>query len=126
MFRHPLGAAVDFNPSFVCVAEKVSQLPGIKRGSDYLFHARKLIEMGQLKYTFDDDMHSEKIGGVEFDLLNAHLDLKNVALTQKYFASIRKGYALCFVLSSHTDEAAKELRGILQTLKFNPEPSAAN
>jgi hypothetical protein len=35
VFRHPLGAAVDFKPSFMCIAEKVSHLPGIQRGSDF-------------------------------------------------------------------------------------------
>jgi hypothetical protein len=122
IFRYPLGAAVDFNPSFVCVAEKVSHLPGIKRGSDYLFHARKLLEAGQLKYKIDDQMYSEKIGGVDFDYLNAQLDLPKIALTQKYYATIRNGYALCFVISFHTEEAAKELNGILQTVKFDSAP----
>jgi hypothetical protein len=119
LFKFPLGAAVDFNPSLVCVAEKVSQLPGIKKGSDYLFHVRKLLESGQLKYKFDDQVYSEKIGGTDFDFMITHLDVRNISLTQKYYASIQKGYALGFVLSSSNEIEAQEVHKILQTVNFH-------
>src|SRR5436190_15500005 len=42
-FQHPVGTPVAFNPSITSVAERVRDLPGIKQGKDYLFHAKKLL-----------------------------------------------------------------------------------
>jgi hypothetical protein len=63
VYKYPPGTPVTFNPSLACVAEKVGHLPGIKTGSDYLYHAKKLMERSQLKYDFAENIYSEKIGG---------------------------------------------------------------
>ena len=65
-FKHPVGAPVPSNPSIVCMAERVRDFPGIKRGKDYHYHARKLMESGQMKFEFSKEITTEKIGGVEF------------------------------------------------------------
>jgi hypothetical protein len=84
IFRHPLAAAVDFNPSFMCVAEKVSHLPGIQRGSDYLFHTRKFLESAQLNYKFPGTNSEQTISGVSFDVMNAELEIQSVLIKQQF------------------------------------------
>ena len=118
VFRYPRGTAVDFNPSFACVAEKVSHLPGIKKGSDYLFHTRNLIEQGKLAYKFSPETGSEKLGGETFDFMDSELDLKRVIVKQRFYATIRKGYALCLVISYQSEEMKQKLDEILKTVQF--------
>ena len=37
LFKYEQGTPVEFNPSLICMAEKVKHQPGIKNGSDYFF-----------------------------------------------------------------------------------------
>ncbi len=59
VFQYEVGSTVDYNPSIVIVAENIINSPGIKTGSDYLFHAKKVMEQGQFKYQYLSD-HFEK------------------------------------------------------------------
>jgi len=118
VFRHTLGAAVDFNPSFLCVAEKVSHLPGIQKGSDYLFHTRKFLESAQVKYKFVGPNSEQTISGVPFDVMTTELAVKSIVVKQKFYSTIRKGYALNFILSYDTDETKQQLLDILNSVEF--------
>jgi len=51
MFKYPPGSPVDFNPGFICMVERLDGLPGIKKGSDYLFHVRKGLLSANLEIT---------------------------------------------------------------------------
>ena len=117
--KHPLGAPVPFNPSLACVAEKVGHLPGIKKGSDYLYHMKKLMKMSQLKYVFTKDIYSKKIGGINFDVQDAEINIGTLKVKQKYYAAIMRGYALSFVISSTTKEEEESLKRILASVGFH-------
>lgn len=53
VFKHEVGAAVEYNPSFMIVAENTKNFPGIKNGEDYLFHAKNLLKQTQIPYSFE-------------------------------------------------------------------------
>lgn len=118
VYRHPLGSAVSFNPSLACTAEKVGHLPGIKKGSDYLYHAKQLIEMGQMKFVFTNDIYSQKIGGIDFDVQDLEISFGTLKVQQKYYAAIMKGYALGFVMSSTTKSEEETINQILASVEF--------
>jgi hypothetical protein len=115
--KFALGAPVDFNPMLLCLAERVSLFPGIKRGSDYLFNVRRSAQMGQVQYQFGET-YTEKIGGVEFDVLPANVNYGTVTVKQKFYATIQKGFALGFIINYNTDEQLHELTRVLQSAKF--------
>jgi hypothetical protein len=117
-FEHPIGSPVDYNPSIVSVAESVRDLPGIKRGKDYLYQARKMLEAGQISVSFPRDYYTERMGGVEFDVLDAEISVMRKSVKQKYYATIRKGYAVNFILSFTNEEEAASLQKILDSLTF--------
>ena len=48
-YEFPPGSAVSTNPGIMLIAEKVSHAPGIKRGSDYYFQAKKLMKLSNIK-----------------------------------------------------------------------------
>ncbi len=119
VFRHPLGSPVPFNPNLMCMAERIRHMPGIKRGKDYHFHTRKLLESSQMNVKFPGEIYTETLGGVEFDVLHSETSLGNIVVKQKQFAAIIKGYALIFVISFDADDQEATLNKILKTLNFN-------
>src|SRR5262245_1145640 len=99
-FRYPIGSPVPFNPSFGLIIEDVSRLPGIKRGSDYLFHVKRLIQASPVKAALGQEIYSKILGSVEFDVLDMELDLKVATVKQRYYTTIMKGHALSIAMRS--------------------------
>ena len=117
-FKHPVGTPVPYNPAIACVAERVRQMPGIKRGKAYLFHARKLLEAGQLSVSFPSEISAESVGGRDFDVMPVDMSMAGMTIRQKYYPTILKGYALSFVLCFTTDEDESALQDILKTVSI--------
>lgn len=117
-FKYEQGAPVDFNPSLVAVAERVSGMPGIKRGSDYLFHSKKLLQSGQLKVDFSVENYSVELSGVSFDVMPITMDFSGVLVSQEYYASRFKDYVLAFVVTYSNESELAELNSYLKTLSF--------
>lgn len=118
VFQHPIGSPVEFNPSVMSVAESVAEWPGIKRGKDYLFQARKMLEAGQMQIEFPRECYSVQLGGVEFDVMEIEMTVLGKIVKQKYYSMIRKGYALGFIISFTNEEEEALLQKILTTLSF--------
>jgi hypothetical protein len=118
-FEHPVGSPVEYNPSIMSVAEVVRELPGIKRGKDYLFQAKKVLQTGQIQVSFPKEFYPERLGGVEFDVMESEISMLGKVIRQKYYTTIRKGYALCFIVSFTNDDEAASLRKILDSVEFN-------
>jgi hypothetical protein len=114
--KHPLGAPVPYNPNISCVAERIRHVPGIQKGKDYLFHAKKLLESGQMQFDFPKEISSESIGGREFDVMYTEASMAGITIRQKYYAAVMKGYALILVVSFTTDEEELALQKILDTV----------
>lgn len=119
VFKHPVGTPVSFNPNINCVAESVSDYPGIKTGKDYLFHARNLLGASQVQIKFSEETTSTNFGGVEFHTMHGSVNIGTIKIQQDYHATIRKGYALNFILTYGNDEEAAVLNKLMQSLEFN-------
>lgn len=117
-YRHPLGTPVPYNPSIMCIAERVRDLPGIERGKDYLFHAKKLMESGQMEFEFPKEISTERLAGIDFDVMHVSMTIGPSTVQQKYYAAIMKGYALTFVVSFTTAEEESGLQGVLEGVSF--------
>jgi hypothetical protein len=118
-FEYPLGTPVIYNTNISCVAERVSQMPGIKRGSDYLFHVRRILEMSQIDISFDEKITVENLGGIEFDVVCVECSFGDMNVKQKYYAAVMKGYAVSFILSFIDEDGESSLHDILKTVKFD-------
>ena len=118
-FEHPLGTPVDYNPAIMSMAEMVRQFPGIKKGKDYHFQMKKMLAASQMKMSFPREIYSEQLGGVDFDVMDTELKVGEILVRQKYYVTIMKGYALCFVTAFSTDEEQESLHKILKTVTFN-------
>lgn len=107
--------------SFVGIAENLSLNKDIKSGEDYLNHVKESLEelQGQVPYQFNKDIYTKNIGGKEFGVLEAMVDIgAEVPLMQYYYVAIENNYALCFLSTSVTDEDLIVLTNILPTVSF--------
>lgn len=118
-FKFEQGTAVPFNPSIISIAERMSHMPGVKRGSDYHFHAKKLLESGQLEYEFPNEIYTKVISGVSFDVMPVQITINNLTVYQEYYAARIKDYVLMFILSYSSDAEIDELNTIVSGLKIS-------
>lgn len=117
-FKYPQGSPVTNNPAIMAVAESVRQLPGIQRGKDYLFHVRQLLQSGQVAVSFPTEIYTERLSGVDFDAMDVELLLGGRTVKEKYYATIRKGYALSLVFVCGPDGEEPFERKVLDTITF--------
>jgi hypothetical protein len=118
VYQFPLGSPVTNNPAITALAEPVSQLPGIKRGKDYLFHVRQTLESGQLKAAFPKDFYTEQLGGVDFDVMEVGLNIQGLTIKEKYYVTVRKGYALSLIVIFRGDQPDPVEQKILASVTF--------
>lgn len=118
VYEKPPGTPVLFNASLGCFAEKVSHLPGIKSGSDYLLNMKRLFEMSQLKLKFPEDINPTMLNGVGFDILTSEMEMGQLTVKQKYYSTIMKGYSLGFILTYMNEEQYSMLKESIDSISF--------
>jgi hypothetical protein len=118
-YAYPPGTPTTTNPGYMIIAEKIKQLPGIKRGKDYHYHTRKMIELSPVKATFGEDIYEVMIDGVSFDVMEIEIDVGNIKIMQNQYATTMKEYALVFVFIYQNDEGLYQLEEILQTISLS-------
>ena len=119
VFQFETGTPVSYNPNIVCAAEKMTHMPGVKRGKDYFFHLKKILESGQLKVEFPSDSYEKKISDVSFDSLDILIKIGDTTIKQTYFAARIKNYILLFAISYMEENEKEQLINIMKTIKFN-------
>jgi hypothetical protein len=118
-YEHPPGAAVTTNPGIMLIAEKVAHAPGIKRGSDYHYHAKKLMKMSRMKVSYPQAIYEKTIDGVLFDIMETEITMgPGVIIRQKQYATIMRGYALMMALTYQDESGLNQLEEIVKTLSF--------
>jgi len=118
-FKYEQGSPVAFNPSILSIAEKMSHMPGVKRGSDYHFHAKELLLAGQVNYEFPNEIFTQELSGVSFDVMPGQVTFGNRTVYQNYYATRIKDYVLLFILSYTSDAELEELNQILESIEFS-------
>jgi hypothetical protein len=118
VFKYAPGSPVDFNPSFMCVVERIDGLPGLKKGSDYLFHVRKGLAASKITPTFEREIYDATLAGVEFGVLETKLAVGKLEIRQKYCSTILKGYALSFIVSYSSNEELRVENEMLHSVNL--------
>ncbi len=116
--EQPIGApSTSFNPNIVVMAEKVSHLPGIVSGEEYLINVGNLLTQTDLPYEANGAPYEVEIGGQTFHRADFDLTAGGMEIKQSYLAMIKDGYALGFILSG-TDASLGNLEEIANSLAF--------
>lgn len=116
VLQYPAGTPVDYNPVFLVMADKVGSW--INRGSDYLMNTKAVLEKTKMSISFVDGISSETVGGVTFDTMETRIKTPKLPVTQKYYVTIKKGYALVIIVSYAADKESQALNGIIQSINF--------
>ena len=99
------------------MAEKVSHLPGIASGEEYLVNVGNLLTQTELPYEAEGEPYEVEIGGRTFHRADFNLNAAGMEIKQSYLALVDEGYALGFILSG-TDDTMAQLEDITKSLKF--------
>ena len=119
VFKYETGSPVDFNPSYMFIAENVMKAPGVKTGSDYFFNARKILEQSQTPYKHIDEEYSTKnLGGKDFYVMNTEIEYMGISIYQAYYCRVDNGFALNLIISYSTDDEKDELEKIVESISF--------
>ena len=106
----------DYNSSFVILVENLGMMSGINKGDDYLAHAKTFLQ--QSGYKSPTGFYSETIGNKKFDGMDVSMSSKGTEIKQSYYSTIAKHFALSIIISFVTDEQERELKNILNRIKF--------
>jgi hypothetical protein len=115
-FRHPPGSVVDSNMNIIISAERVSHVPGVKRGADYLGHTRKMLTQTALQPRTDPIESAKAVGPLEMDVLPVHINMGVQEVHQRMHAARIGDYVLLIATTYTTDEERAQLDAILQSI----------
>lgn len=109
------------NPNVLGMAENLTAFPGVQSGCDYLQNVRSLLKQGKVAYSFSEGCDVVTQGGRELGRITGRVKLGEVSVTQHYYATIQRPYALAFVQTffSETDEASTG--SVIESLRFGTE-----
>ncbi|MGL1934398.1 MAG: hypothetical protein OCD01_05240 [Fibrobacterales bacterium] len=120
LFENKPGTPTDFNANLVLMSENMTSNPGVETGSDYLFHARKLLQDNALNYNqISEEFPLVKIHDQDFYYLHAKLTVINNEIEQMYYTTIKDHFAVSVVITYETEEQKQILLKSVQSLTFN-------
>ena len=117
--EHEPGSAVDYTAAVMGVTEDIGMMPGIKRGSDYFFHARKIFEQSAVPTVIAADYSTRRIGGHEFDRMDVEMGPPGNTVKQRYFAARHGDLIFAIIQSYRTEEELATLDKVLDSIKLD-------
>ena len=117
--EHPPGSPVPYMTGVMGMTEDVGMLPGIKRGSDYFFHARQLMEQSAVPTKVGDGYATRMIGGRQFDRMDVEMGDPDRMVKQRYFATRHGDVIFALIQSYRTNEDLAALDKVLDSIKLD-------
>jgi hypothetical protein len=109
----------EFNPNLLMTAERITHLPGVRNGSDYLAHTARLLLGSPLGYSLVRPAEPRVVGGREFYRAEFRLDTSPMTIEQVHYATLHRSYALTIVLSGATPADIDRLEEIVGAIMFD-------
>ena len=117
-YEHAPGAPVTSNPGIMIIAEKIKHMPGIKRGSDYHYHTKKMMRMSNINVAFPEEIYETSIDDVSFDVMEMQINMGHMSIMQRQYVTIMNGYALLVGLTYQDGDGLYQLEDILLTMSL--------
>lgn len=115
--KYPAGSNTSSYPNLILMLVNVSAYPEIKTGADYLPFVLNLLSQ-QRAYKYDQNIVKTTLDSVSFDVINCDTEENGAAVHQKLYATVYRGYAVCFALTYMNNAELVELENILKGIKF--------
>jgi len=117
IFKHELGSTTEFNPSFIMNAENLKQFPNVKDAEGYLVSAKDLLLQSNMQINFRSDEYEVEIGNEKFICME--IENASYGIFQDYFVTLKRGFAIAFIVTYVNEEDKKELYSIIENIKIN-------
>lgn len=117
VFKHELGTTTEFNPSFLMNAENLKQFPNVKDAADYLVGAKNVLQQSNMQIDFRSVDYEVEIGNEKF--LCMEIENGSFGVYQDYFVTLKRGFAVAFIVTYDNEEDKKELYSIIENIKIN-------
>jgi hypothetical protein len=119
VYQYPKSAAVEYNPSILILAESLKDSPDIRKGSEYLFHARQMMIQSQFKYDYlDEEFEKEIISGIDFYKMNSEVKYMGLIVKQVYYTAVLKGFSLSIIISFVNENQNEEILNSIKSIKI--------
>lgn len=115
--KFPLGAPSATQAVLQCGAERITDTRSTSAA--YMESNKKFLLASPMRYRLLRDTYVETVGGVGFSVFELEQPRTNgPSVKQKYYSTMRNGFALFFVATYMTAEDRAALEKIMSTLKF--------
>ncbi len=112
----PLGTMGQFNALLTCVAEPLPL--GLTRAM-YMVRLKESLLNMTIPVKVEEEGGLETINGVQFSTLTILMTPPGaLPAQQKYYVTLRKGYALGFVATIFTESDREAMNGIIKSIRF--------
>jgi len=120
VYQNTVGSTNSYNANIILVANHKDEGPNVKSGADYLRHTLKMFRQRRMKFSpSEEGITLQKINEEEFYHMKVDLEVKEKRFEQSYFATIKKDFVLCFVMSYENEEQQTALTTMMNSLEIN-------
>lgn len=109
--------SAEFNALFMCLAERVPTAV-IKTGADYLVQMQRAMQGSSAKIELTGPPRTVQVGGVAFTVADAKTTAGPVISAQRYYVTVKKGYALVMAYTYYDEADLKTFDELLTSVKF--------
>ncbi|MET0646749.1 MAG: hypothetical protein ABW208_09015 [Pyrinomonadaceae bacterium] len=106
-----------FNAQLSFLAERIPTAV-IKTGGDYLTQMMRVAKISSATLELTGPIRTERVGRVSFAAADAKLTIGASVVAQKYFATVRDGYALLFAFSYVDETDVQAFEELIKSVRF--------
>lgn len=118
LFKYaPSRPAADFNAHLAFMVERVPTAV-VKTGADYMNMSLMTLRSTGAKMEPVGPVRTETLGGAAFAATDVRMTLPTGAVAQKFYATVRRGYALIFIYSYSDEGDLETFEEVLQSVRF--------
>ena len=110
------GSIQGLNPSLMITVENVQNSTKIKTEKDYLKAARQTMIDAQMDFRISQEVHEKHIGNLDCYAVEMTIDYPFKGITQEYYISLKRGFALGFIITYINQEQKEELHKMIESI----------
>jgi hypothetical protein len=114
----PISTAAGVESAILILAAEPIPACLIKTPQEYLGHAKRLLPSSAMKMKVGEEIRTETIGGVEFAYFELESEQPGGVVKQKYYATLKKGYALLVISTYSSDKSLQAIEEVLKSVKI--------
>lgn len=115
--KFPPGSTQPFNASFSLIAERVPSAV-MRNGADVLRAMQRTFRDARLDVEFQDGIRETKMGGADFAVATARVNIPAGSFMQRHYITVRKSFALQFTYTYLDESDLATFDEIMRTVKF--------